>query len=143
MSSLIKKIIKKTLLTSSSAFSSTKLGKLINEQIIENVMQREKSIIHNDINMTFSVPNKLNHFRIDTFSEKEPETLEWIDEIPHNSILWDIGANVGLYSIYAAKRRNCQVFAFEPSVFNLELLARNIYLNNLQGHQLKVAQGQL
>ena len=30
------------------------------------------------------------------------------------------------------KRRNCQVFAFEPSVFNLELLARNIYLNNLQ-----------
>jgi len=132
MSSLIKKIIKKTLLTSSSAFSSTKLGKLINEQIIENVMQREKSIIHNDINMTFSVPNKLNHFRIDTFSEKEPETLEWIDEIPHNSILWDIGANVGLYSIYAAKRRNCQVFAFEPSVFNLELLARNIYLNNLQ-----------
>jgi FkbM family methyltransferase len=44
----------------------------------------------------------------------------------------DIGANVGLYSVYAAKSRNCNVFAFEPSVFNLELLARNIFINDLQ-----------
>jgi FkbM family methyltransferase len=43
----------------------------------------------------------------------------------------DIGANVGLYSCYAAKSRRCFVYSFEPSVFNLELLARNIYLNNL------------
>ena len=117
MSSLIKKIIKKTLLTSSSAFSSTKLGKLINEQIIENVMQREKSIIHNDINMTFSVPNKLNHFRVDTFSEKEPETLEWIDTFPDNSTLWDIGANVGLYSIYAAKKEKLSSICFRTICF--------------------------
>jgi len=27
--------------------------------------------------------------------------------------------------------RGCRVFAFEPSVFNLELLARNIFLNGL------------
>lgn len=47
-------------------------------------------------------------------------------------MLWDVGANVGLYSVYAAKARNCEVYAFEPSVFNLELLARNVFLNNLQ-----------
>ena len=47
------------------------------------------------------------------------------------SVVWDIGANVGLYSCYAAKRRGCKVYAFEPSVFNLELLARNIFLNGL------------
>ena len=44
---------------------------------------------------------------------------------------WDIGANIGLYSCYAVKRADCQVYAFEPSVFNLELLAKNIYLNSL------------
>ena len=82
--------------------------------------------------MSFCVPNQLNHFRIDTFSEKEPETLEWIDTFHNNSILWDVGGNVGLYSIYAAVSKNCNVVAFEPSVFNLELLARNIFLNNLQ-----------
>ena len=46
-------------------------------------------------------------------------------------MLWDIGANVGLYSVYAAKSKHCRVFAFEPSVFNLELLARNVYINDL------------
>ena len=49
--------------------------------------------------------------------------------MPRNSVVWDIGANVGLCSCYAAKSRECLVYAFEPSVFNLELLARNIYLN--------------
>ena len=86
---------------------------------------------HNGIELTFSVPNKINYYRFDTFSTKEPETLEWIDSIPKESVLWDIGANVGLYTCYAAKARDCKVFAFEPSVFNLEILARNIFLNGL------------
>ena len=36
-----------------------------------------------------------------------------------------------LYTCYAVKRTDCQVYAFEPSVFNLELLAKNVYLNSL------------
>ena len=52
--------------------------------------------------------------------------------MPEASTFWDIGANVGLYSIYAAKKKNLRVIAFEPSVFNLELLARNLFLNDLQ-----------
>jgi FkbM family methyltransferase len=68
---------------------------------------------------------------VDTFSTKEPETLEWIDTFPLGSVVWDIGANIGLYSCYAAKMRDCKVYAFEPSVFNLDLLARNIFLNGL------------
>ena len=69
--------------------------------------------------------------RANTFSSKEPETLEWIDSMQKKSILWDVGANVGTYSCYAAKKMELQVFAFEPSVFNLSLLAQNIYMNNL------------
>ena len=37
-----------------------------------------------------------------------------------------------LILIYAAKKKNFRVIAFEPSVFNLELLARNLFLNDLQ-----------
>ena len=62
----------------------------------------------------------------------EPDTLSWIDEMIEGSTFWDIGANVGGYSIYAAKSKGCAVFAFEPSPFNLEFLARNIWLNNLE-----------
>ena len=62
----------------------------------------------------------------------EPDTLNWIDTFEPQSILWDIGSNVGGYSIYAAKSKNAQVVAFEPSPFNLEFLARNIWLNSLE-----------
>jgi FkbM family methyltransferase len=108
----------------------------ITQEFLEIVLQRsweEYQIVnHNRIQLRFIVPNSLNRFRASTFSTKEPETLEWIDStVAEKSVLWDIGANVGLYSCYAAKSKDCKVFAFEPSVFNLELLARNIYNNNL------------
>jgi FkbM family methyltransferase len=94
---------------------------------------RKKTIIlrYNENKYILSVPNRLCRFRAKSFATKEPETLAWIDTFPQGSILWDIGANVGLYSIYAAKARNCTVFSYEPSVFNLEVLARNVYLNQL------------
>ena len=49
----------------------------------------------------------------------------------NNMILFDIGANIGLYSIYYAKTKTGPVYAFEPSVFNLTLLARNIFINDV------------
>jgi FkbM family methyltransferase len=94
-------------------------------------MTAEYLIHHQGLRIRILTPNALCYWRARTFSSKEPETLEWIDSIPEKSILWDIGANIGLYSIYAAKRRDCRVFSFEPSVFNQELLARNVFLNNL------------
>ena len=109
----------------------TSVGRYFYDQIISNTMGRTSEVVHHGVSLIFSTPNALNKFRADTFSTKEPETLAWIDGIPQGSVVWDIGANVGLYSCYAAKKRNCRVWAFEPSVFNLELLARNIAQNRL------------
>lgn len=96
----------------------------------ENSKIIRKIKIKNDLIFFYEV-NNVTKYRNDTFFNKEPETLEWIDEFPKNCIFWDVGANVGLYSIYAGKTKNCKVTAIEPSVFNLELLAKNIYLNSL------------
>lgn len=109
----------------------TVVGRYFYAQIINNAMSLTQEVSHSGLKLNFSIPNALNKYRADSFSTKEPETLEWIDGIPKGSVVWDIGANVGLYSCYAAKQRGCRVFAFEPSVFNLELLARNIFLNGL------------
>ncbi len=128
----VKKLVIKLIVSCTRLLNNTRFSSLIGEIIIKDVMQKVQTVEHNNIKMEFAVPNKLNHFRVNTFSSKEPETLEWIDSLPKESILWDIGANIGLYSVYAAKRKNCIVFAFEPSVFNLEFLARNISLNDLQ-----------
>lgn len=103
----------------------------IQDSYINSIRRKKTTIVHNNQSYTFSVPNKLCKFRAESFATKEPETLDWIDSFPKGSILWDIGANVGLYSIYAAKAHECIVYSFEPSVFNLEVLARNISLNDL------------
>ncbi len=110
---------------------NTRLGRVINEAAVAAAAGATQTIRHDGTELTFAVPNALNRFRADTFSTKEEETLGWIDGFPVGSVLWDIGANVGYYSCYAAARRGCRVFAFEPSVFNLETLARNVALNDL------------
>ena len=60
--------------------------------------------------------------------------MKWIEKFSGNNVLWDIGANVGLYSCYAAKLKNINVYAFEPSIFNLEILTKNIFLNQLSNN---------
>jgi FkbM family methyltransferase len=61
----------------------------------------------------------------------EPETVRWLDSLPADAVLWDIGANVGVYALYAAKVRGLRVLAFEPSAATLAVLVRNIELNGL------------
>ena len=114
-----------------SVLGRTRVGRVMFEQVVDTSMVRTRKLTHRGTELSFSVPNGLNYFRTQSFATKEPETLEWINSIPQGSVVWDIGANVGLYACYAAKARRCRVIAFEPSVFNLELLARNILLNRL------------
>ena len=102
------------------------------EQFLVTAVEAQAIATHNGVHMVFGVPNALCRYRASSFATKEPQTLDWIDALPSGAILWDVGANVGLYSVYAAMKRDAQVYAFEPSVFNLEQLARNIHLNKLQ-----------
>lgn len=70
-------------------------------------------------------------WRFETLFTKEPETLEWIDSFSKEDLLWDVGANIGIYSIYAALR-GINVVAFEPHFGNYFQLCANIYMNGLQ-----------
>jgi len=108
-----------------------KAGRLVIDNISTMAMDREVRVNYNGYTFIFTSPNSLNRWRLETFSTKEPETLLWIDKLETGSVLWDIGANVGLYSVYAAKVKKCRVYSFEPSVFNLELLSRNAFINGL------------
>lgn len=134
MKAAIKKVLKSGIRFALNVLMKSAIGRYSIDQVLDISLSRAKTVQHQGLALTFAVPNKLNFFRVDSFSAKEPETLEWIDGIPQGSVLWDIGANIGLYTCYAAKARRCRVVAFEPSVFNLELLARNISLNGLTGN---------
>lgn len=131
----MKSILKKFLIAVSGfliwILSGSRVGLYFFDHFLRGLMNRVREVTHDGVRMSFTAPNTLCDWRVSTFSLKEPETLQWIDSIPEGSVLWDVGANVGLYSVYAAKKKNCRVYSFEPSVFNLELLARNISLNGL------------
>ena len=75
----------------------------------------------------------LSRKRARSFESKEPETLNWIESFKVNDTFMDIGANIGIYSLYAAKRGH-KVVAFEPESQNFALLQRNISLNNLDNY---------
>ena len=97
--------------------------------------QSYKSIQILDRKINFFIPNQLTSAMVDSYFTKEPETHEWINnfEKKENLIFWDIGANIGLYSIYnSLKNENSLTIAFEPSSSNLRVLSRNISINNLE-----------
>ena len=79
----------------------------------------------------FFCPGRLPVFRAETLLTKEPETIEWIDGFEKNSVFWDIGANVGVYSLYAGLKKGVEVVAFEPAAPNLYVLNKNIEINQL------------
>jgi len=65
------------------------------------------------------------------FATREPETLAWIDAFETPCRFWDIGANIGVFSIYAGLRLGVEVRAFEPAAASYGALCRNIEANRL------------
>lgn len=85
----------------------------------------------------FSDDSELTRWRAATFWTKEPETLRWLENVtsPESEAknLIDVGANVGLYSLYAATlNSSLKVIAVEPAIYNFRELHRNVELNALQ-----------
>lgn len=99
--------------------------------VVQRMRGAFEEVDHKGHRLLIGAPNAMCRYRARTFSTKEPETLQWIDSFEPGAVFWDIGANIGLYSLYAASARKAQVYAFEPSVFNLEFLARNVSANQM------------
>lgn len=67
--------------------------------------------------------------------QKEPWTVNWIETyVRPGDVLFDVGANVGAYSLLAAKltKGSAKIYAFEPAFFNYPALCTNVLINNCQ-----------
>jgi FkbM family methyltransferase len=68
--------------------------------------------------------------------KREPQTVEWIENLPDESVFFDIGANTGSYSLIAGSLNKIgkliSVFSFEPHYSNYISLIENIRYNNLE-----------
>jgi len=75
------------------------------------------------------VQSEIEIWRAADFWKKEPETIAWIDSFAPGSVFWDIGANVGVFSLYAATKKLESVKAFEPDNSNYYACIENVGVN--------------
>ena len=129
MKNILKKII---IFLRLLAFNSKFLTRVV-DFFITNILKTDILVKHNHITLKFYSPNSINYKRILSFSTKEPETLDWLDKFKPNKVFWDIGSNIGLYSIYATKANDTlKCYSFEPMFYNIETLINNITINKLE-----------
>jgi len=82
----------------------------------------------------FRCPNMQTIRRATTLFVKEQGTIEWLKStLKPGDVFLDIGANIGLYSIYGGNLvgANGHVYAVEPHMFNATGLMENIQVNGL------------
>jgi FkbM family methyltransferase len=94
----------------------------------------QRTIVPRDFpNLRFLSPTRALSEELRLGPDREPETRQWIEAIsdPESAVLWDVGANIGHYTVFAAKR-GLRVVAIEPMPHNLMLLVHNIGLNAIE-----------
>jgi FkbM family methyltransferase len=86
--------------------------------------------------LCFNAESDLERYRVESALDKEAETIAWIDGWPTvagQGVFVDVGANIGIYSLYAAYRHpSLAVYSFEPVSNNFTALKQNIWLNKSQ-----------
>ena len=73
---------------------------------------------------------------------KEPETIRWLEsELRPGDTFYDIGANVGAYSLvaFAITAGQAKIVAFEPGFATFTVLCQNIQLNSGLGRHRSAA----
>lgn len=89
-----------------------------------------------DVSISLSVPNysvfKRNEYR---FTSEQAILTDLLRELDSDDVFYDIGANTGLYSLFASKKCS-QVFAFEPYPPNVNTLKRDVPRNDASNIEL-------
>ena len=79
--------------------------------------------------INFDATTKTSMVRALRLKTKEPDTINWLDDyLEAGDTFYDVGANIGVYSLYAAQKGN-SVVAIEPESSSYAVLNRNIHLN--------------
>jgi len=78
--------------------------------------------------LTFVCGDPLEVWRAETIFEKEPGTIKWIQSFQPGEVFYDIGANIGVYTLLAAKQvgPTGHVVACEPHLPNAVALMQNV-----------------
>lgn len=62
---------------------------------------------------------------------------QWGLSIEPSDVVVDIGANIGTFALYAARKTKNAIYAFEPFTENFEFLEKNLHANNFRNVTLE------
>ena len=103
----------------------------LRSRLVQRVRVSDGEYVH-----VFRCEDPLEVTRAVTLLEKEPGTIRFIrTEVRPGDVFYDIGANIGLYTLAAGRRvgDDGTVCAFEPHAANVMNLLRNVAENGLGG----------
>ena len=96
-----------------------------------NLQEYERIQPHTEAHgLKWFLPNSHVAWRVESLMTKEPDTVAWIRGMKAGQVFFDVGANIGQYSLLAWKQ-GLHVFAFEPESQNFNVLIRNLALNRV------------
>ena len=96
---------------------------------------REVDVVDGEAHYRFRCTNLWQYLRCAGMLSKEPGTCAWIAEyVQPGEVFYDVGANIGIYTILAAKRvgPGGTVVSFEPHGPTFASLLDNIVINGAQ-----------
>ena len=79
-----------------------------NDEFLNKLKVKQEKLTANVVDpitketIKYNIVNQTTLWRAQTIFNKEPITISWIRSFKKNKCMFDIGANVGIYSIYAA-----------------------------------------
>lgn len=92
--------------------------------------------------ITFLIPPRsqvLGHY-LKVFPKKEPGTIRWLDTVAQEGVFFDVGANIGFVAVYLKLRApTLDVWCFEPTYANFDLLRKNAKINGVNLNALPIA----
>jgi FkbM family methyltransferase len=103
-------------------------------KLLDRLLDREFVIPVQGTSIRFRCRSEVEFWRAQSLPYKEAGTVEWIcTHVQPGDVFCDVGANVGIYSLLAAKLvgSSGRVYAFEPHLGNAESLLENVTINGL------------
>lgn len=107
-------------------------------EIISKLSKTARIKIGDELVLKLGTKNAHEMHRAATFYTKEPEMIEWLNQLSlsnkeKNFVFYDIGANIGIYSLYTAiLHKTSTVYSFEPESTNFSSLCENIVNNDIK-----------
>ena len=99
-------------------------------QSIDSTITIENPIAH-ELKLRLRTGHGRLFWRCRELKNLEPETNQWINSFDKTDVFYDIGSNIGLFSLIAAQKIECKTYSFEVDPLNSAIQHENIFFNRL------------